>query len=243
MASITATTLGYLATAATLVGGGISAYGSYASGKRTEMIASFNAANQEKNARMQAIAMQTQANLKKNAAEAQFALRNQEAQARMNNAVSIENQALGQDKINRVNLQKRREDLERAASTQRANIAASGAVESSGTPLDILAETAATIQQDQEEQHYENEMARTTLFREAQMERLGGRLALAGATLDKNSEVSAAALNKSAGRSQYLSGMREANVTRLSGQAAAKAGTINAGATLLSSFGQAFKTS
>ncbi|MES2709769.1 MAG: hypothetical protein V4726_24440 [Verrucomicrobiota bacterium] len=239
MASISAGTLLYIAAGATLIGGGVSAYGSYRAGKVNQSIASFNAASREKEAKMQLMAMQTQANLQKSAAEAEFAMRNQEAQAKFNNATSIENQALGQDRINRVNLAKRREDMERAASTQRANIAASGAVESSGTPLDILAETAATIQQDQEEIHYGNELNRSTLFREAQMERLGGSLALAGATLDKTSQVAAAGLKRAAGRGEYLAGMREAQIGRLSGKASAKAGAIQAGATLFSSVGSA----
>ncbi len=236
---MTTAALAYTAIAATLIGGGITAYSSYQTGKMNSVIASFNAANEAKNAKMQVMAMQTQANLQKSAAEAQFALRSQEAQARFNNATSIENQAEGQDRINRVNLQKRREEMERAAASTRASIAASGAVESSGTPLDILAETAATIQRDQEEQHYENDLNRTSLLREAQMERLGGQLALAGATLDRSSEVAAAGLNSSAGRARYLSGMREANMTRLAGKNAAKAGAIQAGATLFSSIGSA----
>jgi predicted PP-loop superfamily ATPase len=236
---MTAATFAIIGTAASLVGGGIAAYSSYQAGKTNAAISSFNAMNQEKNAKMQLLAMQTQANLQKQAAEAQYALRSQEAQAKFNNATSIENQALGQDRINRVNLQKRREEMERQAASTRAAIAASGAVESSGTPLDILAETAATIQRDQEEQHYEGELNRISLLREAQMERLGGSLALAGATLDRNSEVAAAGLNRSAARSSYLSGMREANLTRLSGKSAARSGAIQAGATLFSSIGSA----
>lgn len=229
----------YAGLAASLVGGGITAYSSYSQGKTQQAIASFNSAQQEKESRMQLLAMQTQANLQKSAAEAQFAMRAQEAQAAFNNATSIENQAEGQDRINRVNLAKRREDLERAQATARNAIAASGAVESSGTPLDILAETAGTIQRDQEEQHYENELTRTSLLREASMERLGGSLALAGATLDRSSEVAAAGLRQASARGQYLSGMREAQLTRYGGKQAAKAGAINAGATLFSTMGSA----
>ncbi len=239
---MTITALAYTAIAASLIGGGVSAYSSYQTGKTNSAIASFNAANQERNARLEMIGMQTQANLAKQAAEAQFAMRSQEAQAKFNNAKSIENQSDGQDRINRVNLEKRREDMMRAAASTRAAIAASGAVESSGTPLDILAETAGTIQKDQEEQHYENELNRASLLREADMERLGGRLALAGATLDRNSEVAAAGLRKASARGGYLSGMREAQLTRLSGKAEARAGAINAGATLFSAIGSAADT-
>jgi hypothetical protein len=231
--------LGYIATAATVVGAGVSAYSSYAAGKTSQMIANYNAANQEKNAKLQLMQMQTQANMQKQNAEAQFAMRQQEAQAKFNNATSIENQAEGQDRINRVNLEKRRGELERQQASTRAAIAASGAVESSGTPLDILAETAGIIQRDQEEQHYSDNLQRSQLYREASMERLGGQLALAGATLDQSSNVAAAGLNGVAARSTYLSNMRESTLTRLGGKAAASAGKINAGATLFTGIGTA----
>lgn len=229
----------YAGLAASLVGGGISAYSQYQAGKTNSAIASFNAAQKEKQSKLELLSMQTQANLQKQQAEANFALRSQEAQAAFNNAKSIENQSEGQDRINRSNLTKRREELQRAAASQRASIAASGAVESSGTPLDILAETAGIIQRDQEEQHYQNGLERSNLLREAEMQRLGGQMALAGATLDRSSEVSAAALNQNAARSQYLAGMRESQLTRYGGKQAAKAGAISAGATLFSSIGSA----
>lgn len=232
-------TLAIVAAVGAVVGGGVSAYGSYQAGKANAAIASFNAANKEKEAKMQLMAMQTQANIQKQQAEQEFALRQQEAQARFNNAVSIENQAVSQDKINRANLTRRREAMEREAASARVAIAASGAVESTGTPLDILAETAATIQRDQEEQHYTNEVQRGTLLAEAAQERLGGQLALAGATLDRNSQVTAAALNQAAAKGNYLAGLRESQVMRMSGKAAKRAGAINAGATLLSSAGSA----
>jgi len=229
--------LGYIAAAATVVGAGVSAYSSYATGKTQQAIANYNAANQEKNAKLQLMQMQTQANLQKQNAEAQFSMRQQEAQAKFNNATSIENQAEGQDRINRANLEKRRTEMERQQASTRAAIAASGAVESSGTPLDILAETAGTIQRDQEEQHYSDNLQRSQLYREAQMERLGGSLALAGATLDRTSEVVSAGLNGVAARSSYLAGKRESTLTRMGGKAAASAGKINAGATLFSGIG------
>ncbi len=217
-----------------VVGAGISAYGQYQSGKQQQAIANFNAQQQEKQAEIQALTMQTQAALQKQQAEANFRLRTAEASARVNNARGIELQALGQDRINRQNLIKRREEFERLQGSQRAAIAASGLAESSGTPLDLLAETAARIQQDQEEQHYAGELTRRTLFSEAATERLGGKLALAGATLDRNSSVAEAALRSAAGKAEYLAGMRAAEITRLTGSAAAKAATYQAGATLLS---------
>ena len=222
-----------------LIGTGISTYSAVQQGRTQSAIANFNSAQQEKEAKMQLMSMQASANMQQQQAEANFLLRGQEAQARFNNATGIENQALSQDRINRANLAKRREEGARATATARASIAASGAVESSGTPLDILAETAGTIQQDQQEQFYEMGLQRTSLFREAEMERLGGRLALAGSTLERNSAVATAGLNQSAARAGYLSGMRGAELARLSGKAAKQAGYLQGGATLLSGIGDA----
>ena len=222
-----------------VIGGGISAYSSYEQGKVSNTIAQMNAANQERNARLQLASMQAQSNLQKQQAEANYKLRGAEAQARFNNATSMENRALSQDRVNRENARRRNDAMAREQGTQRATIAASGVVETTGTPLDLIAETAATIQRDREEQAYGQEIQRRSLFREASMERLGGQLALAGATLDRSSTLAAANLNAAAGKADYLAGLRTAQVTRLSGSAAQRAGAMQAGATLFSTLGSA----
>lgn len=248
MAGITATLL-IAGTIIAVAGAGVSAYGQYQSGKTQEAISNFNASQQERQARISMLSMQTQAAQQRQQAEENFKLRSAEAQARLNNAKAIEQQALTQDQINRENLAKRREDFARMQGTQRAAIAASGVSESSGTPLDLLAETAAKIQIDQEEQFYAGEVQRRTLFSEAATERLGGKLALAGATLNKDSQVAEAGLRDSAAKAEFLAGIRSAEITRLTGSAAARNSRYAAGATLLSglssaaSSGATYKTS
>lgn len=223
--------------AATAIGAGVSAYGQYQSGKTQAAIADFNATAQANNARAQMNAMRAQSEIQRIQAQANFRMRAAEAAARTNNAKAIEAQALNQDVINRTNLRKRREEFGRMQGEQRAAIAASGLVESAGTPLDLLAETAAKIQQDQEEQHYAGELQRRTLFSEAANERLGGKLALIGATLDRSSAVAEAGLRDAAGKAGYQAGLRESEITRLTGAAARRAATLQAGATLFSSLG------
>lgn len=224
---------------AAVAGAGVSAYGSYQQGKTQNAIAQFNAQQQEKQAAIQLQVMTTQAALEKQQAEANFALRNAEAQARFNNADLIADQVAQQDQVNRLNLRKRREEFGRMQGAQRASIAASGVSESSGTPLELLVETTAKIQQDQEEQGYINEVSRRTLLNESSMEKLGGRLAIAGATLDRDSSVTAAALRSAAAKGEYLGNLRAAELTRLTGKAAQTAGYYQAGATLLSGIGSA----
>lgn len=234
--------LAVTAIATAVIGAGVGAYGQYQQGKMQSAISQYNANAQERQAKQQMLAMQTQAALQKQEAEANFKLRSAEAAARTANAQRIEQQALGQDAVNRVNLRKRREDFARMQGGQRAAIAASGVAEASGTPLDLLAETAAKIQQDQEEQHWTGEVQRRTLFSEAAFERLGGKLAMAGATLDRNSALAESSLREAAAKGEYLAGMREAEITRLTGSAAKTAGMYQAGATLFSGLSSAAGT-
>lgn len=226
----------------TAIGAGVSAYSSAQAGKTQNVIAQFNARQQEQQAKMSLLGMQAQAAQQRADAEANFKLRAAEAQARFNNADSIKNQAIGQEAIDRANLMRRRQQFERSAAEQRAAIAASGASEASGTPLDLLAETAAQIEIDQQDQHYANNNARSTLFREADMERLGGSLALAGATLNRNSALAEASLREGGARAQYLAGRAEAEITRLTGRAAQRAGNISAVGTVFSGIGGAAQT-
>lgn len=242
MATITTATALYISLAATAIGAGVSAYAQHQQGKTQNAIAQFNADQQAKQAETNRLQMEVTAATQKQQAEQNFLLRQQEAQAHFNNAKSIENQALGQDAINRENWIKQRQEYAERQASQRASLAAAGVSESSGTPLDLLAETAMRIQQNLEEQHYGNELKRRTLFAEADQERLGGRLALAGATLDRDSQVTGAALKEAASRSAYLSGMRESELTRLTGKAAEQTGNLNAVATIFSSHADAAKT-
>ncbi len=230
-----------------LVGAGVSAYGQYQSGQTQSAIADFNAKQQERQARLGLMSTQAQANTIKQQAEANYRMRAEEAKAKESNAVSLENQAYGQDRINRSNDKRRREDFNRMQGEQRAAIGASGVVEASGTPLDLLAETAAHIQLDQEEQHYSAELDRRTIFRQADMERLGGKFALAGATLDRDAGLAESGLVGARGRMEYLSGVRSAEITRLTGRAARTSANFGALGTILtgasSAYGQAFKAS
>lgn len=233
------TTYLIIAAASAIVGAGVSAYGSYQSGKTQSAIADANAKEQERQAASNLRTLQAQSQMQAAQADINFKLRESEAKARRQNADQLEAQAQTQDAINRRNLQKRREEFAAMQSEQRVAIAESGLIEASGTPLDLLAETASKIQQDQEEQSFANEAQRRTIFREADMERLGGELALQGATLDRNTGLTTAAFTAARGQAEYLAGMRGAEITRLTGRAAKQAGTYQAVGTIFSGIGDA----
>jgi hypothetical protein len=237
-----AETIAIIGAVAAVAGAGYSAYSSYQQGKTADAMAQYNAHQQEFNAKMQLMGMQAQAAMQKRTAEANFRINSAQAQSKLNNAVSIENQAEGQSRNARESIRRKADEYARFQGTQRATIAKSGLVESTGTPLDILAETAATIQLEREDNLYSDELNRRSLFREAEMERLGGKLAQAGATLDRSSEVAGAGLNAAAGQAAYRSKMRDANITRLSGAAQQQAYQGQAWGTLLSGIGSAAGT-
>jgi hypothetical protein len=234
-----ATTTTLILAGAALAGAGVSAYGSYQQGKTSALMGQYNAHQQERNAQMQLMQMQAQSEAQKRAAEAQFALRNQEATARFNNAKTIENQVSGTSAAARESARRKTEQYQRFVSTQRANIAASGFVEASGTPLDILAETAGKIQLEREDALYADELARRSMFREADLERLGGQLALAGASLDRSSSIASSVLTAAAGKAQYNQGLREAEITRLTGANNQYAANWGAVGTVLTGIGSA----
>jgi len=220
-----------------VVGAAVSAYGSYQSGKAQAAIANANAKEQERQAKNSLATLNAQSQMQSAEAEMNFKLRKSEADARKRNAEQLEAQTLQQDAINRANMQKRRQEFAAMQAEQRVALADSGVLEASGTPLDLLAETAAKIQQDADEQHLSHEQKRRTLFREADMERLGGELALQGATLDRNLGLTQAALTAFTGQAEYNAGMRKAEITRLTGRAAKQAATYEAAGTLISSLG------
>lgn len=222
-----------------VIGAGVSAYGQYQAGKQADMIARYNAHQQEFNARTQLMTMQAESNLRRQTADANFRLRQAEAQARFSNAQNLANQAEATSRNARESIRRKAEEQGRFTGAQRARIAASNLVESSGTPLDILAETAGKIQLEREDALHTDEVSRRTLFREADLERLGGQLAIAGATLDRSSELAATAINAASGQAAYRSRLRDAELTRLSGRAQRTAATYQAAGTLISGIGSA----
>lgn len=240
----------------TAIGAGVSAYGQYQAGKTQSAISNYNALQRDKQARMEMLAMQAQAraserqaDLTRAAAEGNFALAQSEANARFQNASQIENNALNEDKINRRNIRDKRADFNALTGEQRASIAQSGVIETSGTPLDILAETAGKIQQEQESMLFENEQSRRTLFREADLERFGGEMGLAGASLDRSSSLAQASLMDDEARlrdfsakAAYQSGRAEADIMRMTGRANRRASNIAVGTTIFSGLGSMLGT-
>ncbi|CAB4136263.1 hypothetical protein UFOVP296_39 [uncultured Caudovirales phage] len=230
--------MSFAATAVTVAGAAVSAYGSYSSGRAKKAISQMNASQQEKNARMEYLSLVSSSNLQKASAVANYKLRALEAKAKENNALSIENQALGGDNAMRANLERFRDNANRVIAKQRGQIAASGMVEGVGTPLDILAESAGNSVRQQQDILYANELARTNLQQQAAMERFSGQVGLVQAGIERKSALRESALRAAQAKAGYSGQLRGAAITRVGGSAEATAGAIQGGATLLSGVGQ-----
>lgn len=211
--------VGAAGAAVSIAGSASSARAQRRQGQMADSIAQMNARQQFLNAQMQLMVVKAQEKLQKRMAEAQFRLRQSEANAMFANAAMTERNVEDRSRVERSNIRRKAGEYRRMQGTQRALIAANGVVEGTGTPRDILEETAAQIQREREESLYTDELNRRSLFREADMERLGGRMALAGATLSRDSALAEAGLRAASGRAAYARDVREAEITRLTGAA------------------------
>lgn len=236
--------------ATSAVGTGISVASGIQQSRRANSLAQYNSMAQEANARqqqqammLQAAAMRQQAGYTAAQARMNEALALSEAQARINNAQTLTNQAEAQTSADRENIKRTQQEQARFASMQRARIAGSGVVES-GSPLEILAESAGDMQAALNEQQYQSELARRQTLGRAALERFGGEIAKSHAGLDLWSGLAEADLQKQSakleeqkGSSIYRQGMREAEISRLTGAANAQGARMGAYGSLFSGLG------
>ncbi len=224
----------------TAVGTAVSTIGSFQQARAAQGIANQNARLQEQNAQYEAAALRAQAEIQKNQASQNLQMRQMEARARFENADALKSRALAQDEVNAQNIRKKRDSYGRLQATQKARYAAAGIVESTGSPLSLIAETAGIIERDIGEQTYANELSQQGLLQDAALARLGGEFALAGATLDYGSELSSSKLKQSAAAATLLTGGRTAQITRLAGGAQASGYRYGAAANLLTGASRAY---
>lgn len=87
------------------------------------------------------------------------------------NAVTLEQQAAANTAAGRENMRRTREDYARMLAAQRAQIGKAGVVDTTGSPLQLLAATAEEEQRAVDELHFQTESQRRGLFREADNQR------------------------------------------------------------------------
>jgi hypothetical protein len=207
--------IGVVASAASA---GIAYYGQQQQADTASRMANYNAAIQRQNADVQVRMAQYQAGVNANAANA-------EAQARLNNAASIANQATGVEAQQREKARRLRIDQERQLALQRGKFAKAGVV-NEGSPLVVLAETARLTELNIQDSAYESELERQSLLRKSEMERFQSGFSLLDASQAQYQGAIAGA--------QHRIAYREADLTRMAGNAAAQSYRNKATGSLIS---------
>lgn len=221
MALTTSAYIGIASIVAGAVGTGVSYYSQSQAAASARSIADYNAKLSRQNAANNLGIQQAQALGEQRQLEAAAA-------AQQQNARTIRTTADDQAAAGREDIRAKRVEGARLMAIQRARIAKSGIVES-GTPLDILADTAAEIQHGAELDLYEQNQARDQAYRAAAFEDAG-----AGATL---LNADSAKLKGTAAYAGYRNQLSQINLQRLTGQQQASAAQTAATGTLLQGIG------
>lgn len=164
MASVT----GIILAVTAIAGAGVSYASSVSAAKTNSEIAHINAITERMAAQQRGEAGQLQARI-----NAQLAA-NEEAQAR-ENAAGFQKQAEAGSAASRQSIQRTREEAARFAAMQRAAIGKGGVVDTTGSPLRLLEETARQAQYEAETMTFNDEEQRRSLFREADGAMQGAR--------------------------------------------------------------------
>lgn len=217
-----ATTLYAIGLVASAVGAGVSYYQQNKAADTQAQLAGLNAQAQRqaleqqgRAASMQALINESLANKEKAAAEA--------------NARLLERQAEAGTRVTTENIRRSREEMARLMAVQRAAIGKNGFVDTTGSPLALLASTAEEEQRTADAMRYEDEMSRRSLFREAAFQRNAGILAGIQGT---GAQVAGAAA-----RAQTALGQSQSRLDLYAARANASAVRTNATSNLISGIG------
>lgn len=160
-----------------VIGAAVSAVGAGIQYSQAQSAAADNATLAAMNAQGAAQAAQQQGDLAQMQASINQELAARDEDAAAQNAIQLEAQAKTGTAVTQQNIGKTREDFARMIAAQRVQAAKAGVVDTTGSPLELLAKTAATEQQNVDQQRYEDENNRRGLFAAAEEQRAQGRLA------------------------------------------------------------------
>lgn len=218
----------YVAIAVTVIGASISAYSSYQQGQAAKATAQANADRADREARQQLLISRVQEAVAARQAEADRALAMSEAEAAAQNSQALRNEAEAQLAQSRENIKRRRDEAQRLAASQRGTYAASGVLDTTGTPLAVLAETAWNAEMDAQDQQYVTSIERQKKLFEADLtEAAGGQKRFAAQTQFELSKQ-ASKVRSIASRLQLRNRLDQGEIDRWAGNMAAKNATTSA---------------
>lgn len=161
------TVLGIASLVVGAAGTGLAYYSSQQAASQQQRMALLNMRAQQDAANMQARIQQAQAQFE--AAQAELLARQQQTEAAAKNAyaASVRTEADNRARANQENIERSRRDAEKLKAMQLSALAKNGIVDTTGSPLDLLAETADAAHQAAAEAGLETEAERRSLFHEA----------------------------------------------------------------------------
>lgn len=161
------TAIGVASLVLAAAGTGLTYYSSQQAADQNQRMALLNMRQQQDAASMQARIQQAQAQFE--ASQSELQARQQEAQAAAKNAyaTSVRTEADNRAKANQENIEKARRDADKLKAMQLSALAKNGIVDTTGSPLDLLAETADAAHQAAGEAGLQTEAERRALFHEA----------------------------------------------------------------------------
>lgn len=214
--------LGVAGLVVSAVGAGVSYYQQNKAADTQSEMALLNAQSQRQALEQQGRAASMQALINESLAQKERAAA--EANARL-----LERQAAAGTRVTTENTRRGREDMARLMAVQRAAAAKNGFVDTTGSPLSLLASTAEEEQRMADAMRYEDEMSRRSLFKEAGEQRNAGIMAgIAGLS---------ARASGAAARSQAAMGQSQARLDLYAARAGASAMRTGAASGLISAAG------
>lgn len=186
------TILGIASLVTGLVGTGVAYYGAQEASRSQDAIAASNAAFATQQARQNGELARMEAAMNQTLAQI-------DANAQRKNAEALRQQAESGSQVANENIRRTRREFDQLLSAQRASLAASGVIDTTGSPLKLLMQTAEDEQATAEQMRYEDEISRRQLFTEADMTERGASITqLQGAQYRFRGEQQAAAYRNQA---------------------------------------------
>lgn len=223
-----------------VVSAAVSAYGQYQQGQAAKATANANAALQERNARYQLMVSRLSEKVAQRQAEFERQVSDMQAQASFNNAQQARNEAEAIAAQNEENAARQRKAAEEALARNRGVYAAAGLVDTTGTPLAMLADQAMLEESAVADSHYLANVERGKKLFEAQAYDLEGKTKSFEGQANSAIAKQASYVRGLTAQVNHSISMKQADINRRSGSSAASAATIGAISSFVGSTASAY---
>lgn len=224
------------------IGSVVTGVAGYAQGQAAKATANANADIDEREARQSLMVSQVQEQLAQRQAEVQHQMELSQAAAAEANAENIRQESLAMNARSEENIRRKQTEGARLGAAQRAIYAGAGVIDSTGTPLAVLAAQAAATENSVQDEHY---MANTNYGSkqfDASIESYKAKVGASVADANYAIGIEGSKLRGVAALISSRNKLDQASINRAAGAAAARNATIGAVGSLISGVGGAFSS-